>query len=291
MGKFILFIPLFISTVLSAQPYIDIARFNYSYSPEGGLGKKKNPLYSNFFNINVTLPVELKKGGDAFIINPFFEHNQGEVSGTDFHVVSQGLFTGFLKKNLFLKWDLLSSFIVRRNKESEKQIQDDWQYGGVVLATWNKNQFAALKVGLYYNKEFFGNYFMPLVGVDWQINPKDNLFGVLPGAMSFEHKVNQKFFYGCTFRALTNSYRLETTNPCSSGDCSGKNYLRIDDNQLGLFAECYVVKRVVISGEAGYTILRRYRYGFKGDNIHTKTNYWNDNFYFRASLSYRLRLR
>lgn len=62
MGKFILFIPLFISTVLSAQPYIDIARFNYSYSPEGGLGKKKNPLYSNFFNINVTLPVELKKG-------------------------------------------------------------------------------------------------------------------------------------------------------------------------------------------------------------------------------------
>ena len=291
MGKMICSIALLFSTATAAQPYLDIARFNYSYSPESGLGEKENPLTSRFFNINVTVPLELKKGGDAFIINPFFEHNQGEVSTNDFHVVSQGLFIGFLKKNLVPKWNLLSAFTLRRNKEAEKDVQDDWQYGGVILATWNKSQSAALKFGLYYNSEFFGNYFMPLVGIDWQINNKNNLFGVLPGSMWFEHRVSKRFFYGAAFRALTNSYRLETIDPCTAGDCSGKNYLRVDDNQLGLFADTYLTKRIVVTGEAGYTILRRYRYGFKGDNIHFKTDYKNDNFYFRTSLSYRLRLR
>ncbi|HET9825285.1 MAG TPA: hypothetical protein VFP87_08125 [Chitinophagaceae bacterium] len=291
MGRIICSLCLFISTALPAQPYIDIARFNYSYSPEWELGKKENALESHFFNINVTLPLELKKGGDAFVINPFFEHNQGEVSGNDFHAVSQGLLVGFLKKEVFPDWNIMSSFILRRNKQAEKHVPDEWQYGGLILATWKKDQSASLKFGIYYNKEFFGNYFMPLLGIDWRINEKNNLFGVLPGNMWYEHKVNKKFFYGSAFRALTNSYRLETIDPCASGDCSAKNYLRVDDNQLGLFADWYFTKRLVVTGESGYTIFRRYRYGFKGDDVHIKINYKNDNFYFRASVSYRVRFR
>ena len=192
-----------VSTMLSAQPYIDIARFNYSYSPESGLGEKENPLHSQFFNINVTLPIELKKDGDAFIINPFFEHNQGHVSTNDFHVVSQGLFVGFLKKDLFPDWNVLTSFIVRRNKEAEEDVQDEWQYGGALLATWNKDVFTSIKLGVYYNKEFFGNFFVPLIGIDWQINSRNNLFGVLPGSLWFQHKVSQKFFSWVTSLSIT----------------------------------------------------------------------------------------
>jgi len=148
-----------------------------------------------------------------------------------------------------------------------------------------------LKFGIYYNKEFFGNYFMPLAGIDWQINDKNTLFGVLPGNFVFEHKVSKSFRYGSAFRALTNSYRLETTDPCGNGDCTGQNYLRIDDNQLGAYADTYLSKRIVLSAESGYTILRRYRFGFKGESIHQKTDYYCDNFYFRASLVYRMALR
>jgi hypothetical protein len=274
-----------------AQPYIDIGKFNYSYSPGSGLGEKKYPLRSHFFTIGVTLPVELKKDGDAFIVNPFFDHNQGELAGQDFHVVSQGLSLAFLKKNFLPKWDLLSNFILRRNKQAGKKVDDVWQYGGVLLTTWKKNQFASFKFGVYYNREFFGNYFIPLVGIDWKINLKNNLFGVLPGSLVFEHKVNEKWYYGSTFRALTNSYRLQTVDPCVLGDCSGKKYLRIDDNQLGIFSDIYLARKIVFTGEVGYTILRRYRFGFKGDDIHLRTNYKSDNFYFRAGLAYRIRFR
>jgi hypothetical protein len=72
---------------------------------------------------------------------------------------------------------------------------------------------------------------MPLVGLDWKINAKNNLFGVLPGYMIFEHKVTPRFYYGFAFRALTNSY-LEDTGDMALFD-RGKYYLRIDDNPFG----------------------------------------------------------
>ena len=290
MKKIILLPCIIFHLLLYAQPYLDLAKINYSYSPLKGLNEKKYPLQSNFFTADVTLPIELKKGGDAIIINPFFTNNEGKVSSNDFHVISEALLVGFLKKDIFPNWNLLSSFIVRRNTEVGINYNDDWQYGGIILTTWKKNQDISFKFGLYYNKEFFGNYFMPLVGLDWKINSKNNLFGVLPGYMIFEHKVASRFYYGFAFRALTNSYREETVDPIGGG--RGKSYLRIDDNPLGMYADIYLSKKIVLNAEAGYTILRRYRYGFIGeDGAHVKTDYKNDNFYFKASLAYRLRLR
>ena len=280
-----------INAVVYSQPYLDIVKLNYTYSPMNGINEKKSPLQSNFFTADVTLPIELKKGGDAIIVNPFFTNNTGEVSSTDFHVTSKALLVGFLKKDIFPNWNLLSSFIVRRNTEVDIQTKDNWQYGGIILTTWKKNEDLSFKFGMYYNREFFGNYFMPLVGLDWKMDAKNNLFGVLPGYMIFEHKVVSKFYYGFAFRAFTNSYREDTRDPCYSGDCGGKSYLRIDDNPLGIYADTYLSKKIVLSAETGYTILRRYRYGFKGEDVHTKTDYKSDNFYFKASLAYRLRLR
>lgn len=274
-----------------SQPYLDIAKINYLHTPKKGFNHKSNPLLSDFYSINVTLPVELRKGGDAFVINPFFDHNQGTVSNRSFHVVSQGLAAGFLKKFNHNEWSLLPTFILRRNKEAGKKVNDLWQYGGALLATWKKNPSVSFKLGLYYNKEFFGNFFMPLAGIDWKIDSKNNLFGVLPGNMVFEHKVSKNFYWGAAFRALTNSYRLQTTDPCISGDCSGKNYLRVNDNQLELFADTYITPKIIFSAEAGYTAFRKYRFGFRGKILHNYTDLENDNFYIRTSLAYRLRFR
>ena len=95
MKKFILFASLFIYATVFAQPYLDIVKLNYSYSPKQGLNEKTTPVRSSFFTADVTFPIELKKDGDAFIINPFFTNNVGEVSTTDFHVISGGLFLVF----------------------------------------------------------------------------------------------------------------------------------------------------------------------------------------------------
>jgi hypothetical protein len=274
-----------------AQPYLDLGKISYLYSPLHGLNKKTNPLRSNLYNINLSLPVELQKNGDALLINPFFEHNEGRVADRQFHVVSEGLSLGFLNKLHRQNWSIYTAFILRRNKEAEKQLANDWQYGGVILSSYEKNRFITLKFGLYYNKEFFGNYFMPLAGLYWKINNKNLLFGVLPGNMTYEHKMNERFYLGTVFRAFTSSYRRETIDPCFGGDCTAKNYLRIDDNQLGIFEEVYLMPKIVFGAEAGYTVLRRYRFASKGEHTHTFTNYKNDNFYLKLTVAYRLHFR
>lgn len=84
--------------VLNAQPYVDIARVNYTRNPIDGINDKKNPLRSDVFNANITLPIELKKGGDIILVNPYLDKNNGSIAGLEYNVVNQGLNAGFLKK-------------------------------------------------------------------------------------------------------------------------------------------------------------------------------------------------
>lgn len=270
----------------TAQPYLDIGKLSYYYT---AAPDKPAGIRSQLYSINVTLPIELKKGGDAIVVNPFFDINRANTGGPAYRVHSAGIMTGFLKKDIVSKWDLMTSVIVRKNQQVEGELNNAWQAGGLILATFKQNESRSFKVGAYYNREFFGNFFMPLIGIDWRINEGTALFGVLPGNMTLERKVNRAFYIGAAFRALTNSYRLHTVDPCSNGDCSAKNYLRINDNQLGLFGDIYFFKQIVFTTEVGHTIFRKYRFGFKGDKIHTYTDVENDNWYVKVMLAYRLR--
>src|ERR1044072_7695300 len=99
--KKIILLPCILTYLLShAQPYLDIVKLNYTYSPKKGLNEKTSPLRSNFFTADVTLPIELKKGGDAIIVNPFFTNNISEVWARGFHVIMQGLLQDFLKNDI-----------------------------------------------------------------------------------------------------------------------------------------------------------------------------------------------
>ena len=92
--------------------------------------------------------------------------------------------------------------------------------GGVLLAGYTKNTNLKYKFGVYVNNEFFGVFVMPLAGIDWRINDRNNLFGILPGRLTFELKLNNNFYAGANFRAITNSYRLDNGNYLQIGRAS-----------------------------------------------------------------------
>lgn len=287
---FIIFLITALFNRLNAQPYIDVARVNYTRNPVDGINDKKNPLRSDIFNANITLPIELKKGGDVILLNPYFDQNNGTIAGRDYNVVNHGLNAGFLKK-VGKDWSVLSAIMLRRNKEAGKKISNIEQYGGTVVIGWQKTSTLNLKLGIYFNKEYFRSIFIPLAGIDWQIDSRNKLFGIMPSNLTFEQTLNKRFAWGANFRATTNTYLLSTPDPCATGDCSRKNYLRINDNQLGLFLDTYISPRLVFVTESGYTILRKYRFGTHSDVVHSFTDYKNDNFYLRASLAFRVNLR
>ncbi len=286
----VLFLLIF-SVSLSAQPYIDLLQVRYTNSPDAGLHSDKN-IKNNYqyFQGNATLPYIFKKDSSMLVLNPVFENYKIRISSvTDLpdNIQSLALSLNFVKP-LSKRWGLTVGVIPRWNGYGSQTFKhNSFQAGGLLLASVKKNAHLEYKFGLYYNSEFFGPYFIPLAGIDWQINKRNALFGILPANITYEHQVSNRFYWGGLFRFNTNSYQAGFHDiPTVS------KYIRVDENQLAIFADTYLTKNIVFTTELGHSVLRKLRFG----EVDSKAPYYynqkvNDNFYISATLSYRLRVR
>ena len=261
-----------------AQPYVDLVNVRYCKSPNIGLFRRHEKATNlNYFNASATLPVLLKNKKDAIIFSPYYEQWESKIKDAKSfrkNHFGSGLPISFLK-SLDSKWSILVTPILRLN-DTTLGAKNKSQFGGALLATHKSpgGKFT-YKFGVYINEDLFGLFVIPLAGIDWQINSKTSLFGVLPGSMTLEHELKRQLYYGATFRAFTNSYT------------DLNQYWRIDENQLGLFADYYLTKKIVVNIEMGHSILRKIRTGVKNK---TRTDWGvNDNAYMKLALAYRVR--
>ncbi|HVM88114.1 MAG TPA: DUF6268 family outer membrane beta-barrel protein [Puia sp.] len=264
-----------------AQPYIDLINIRNVKSPDVGFFRhNKNETELSYVNISSTLPLLFNNKKDGIIISPFYEQWSSAISGIDsFRKTHFGIALPLsLLETINSKWSLLVTSIVRINDTSLSR-GSKWQFGGAILAAHkNANGKFTYKFGAYINGDLFGLFVMPLLGIDWNISPATNLFGILPGNLTLEHRLTKILFCGATFRAITNSY-TDFNN----------HYWRIDENQLGLFADCYLTKNIVLNMEAGHSFFRKIRTGMRKG---TRTDWMaNDNMYLKLALAYRLRLK
>lgn len=258
-----------------SQPYLDIISVKYMNSPDAGLlNRDKNPVKLKYFNAAVNIPIQFNNKKDAVIISPFFEQWSSKIDSS-----KRQYYTGIglpvtLSKYINSKWTVLVTGILRLN-DSSITGKTRVQAGGAFITNYKTKENLTWKLGLYVNNELFGVFVMPLAGIDWRINERNNLFGLLPGNLTYEHKMNGRFSYGATFRAITNSY------------ARNNGYWRVDENQLGLFLDIYPVKNFALTAEAGHSLFRKIRTGVKEvSKLDAKVN---DNLYFRIGLAYRVR--
>ena len=273
------------SASLVAQPFLDLGHVTYWTSPGGNNEPKK----FDQLRIGATLPIVSKKDSSVFVFNPLWEERWIQKNDASRNVNLRA-FVSLISytRNLNNKWSLMVAAIPRWNGEPTVQFSEGFQMGGLFLVTRKFRPGLHVKAGMYYNKEFFGNFFLPLLGIDWKINDKMNLFGILPGNMVFEHKFREKLAWGGVFRTFTNSYRIV------EGSLVGfDNFVRVNDIQAGIYGDFYITKKVVFNLEAGHTIFRNISSAVEGEsgknNLHSLAE--SDNFYFKASLQYRLRFR
>jgi hypothetical protein len=159
------------------------------------------------------------------------------------------------------------------------------QLGGYGLVTYVHSSKLKIKLGLYYNREYFGNFFVPLAGVDWRVSDRFQMYGVLPTFYRFEYAlIKQKLYAGLAFKSYTRSYRLSDVN---------HDYVKNSELQAKLFVDVYIKKRFVLFAEFGRTINyspQAYEYGTKTEllsyPIYTKIQ---DAFLVQAGLAYRIR--
>ena len=269
-------ITLLLSQKIMAQPYLDIVNLKYTNSPQAGLiNQNKNNIKIQYYGIGTNLPIQFKNKKDAVIFSPFFEAWSSKISTNNRqNYYSMALPVSLFKTIPYTKWSILLTGILRMNDSSLNK-KTKMQVGGAFIISKKRNENLTWKLGLYINNELFGLFVMPLAGIDLKINGRNNLFGVLPGNLTYEHKINDHFYYGANFRALTNSY--EKSN----------GYWRIDENQLGLYLDTYLNKNLLLNIEAGHSLFRKIKTGVK--RVSKFDAEANDNLYVKIAFAYRVR--
>jgi hypothetical protein len=269
---------LMLSDKSSAQPFLDIAKVKYTNSPNAGfINQNKNDVRLRYFSFETNLPLQFKNKKDALIFSPFFETWSAQINKNKRqNYYSVALPVSLSKTIPYTKWGVLLTGIIRMNDSSIGK-KTNMQVGGAFILSNKRNENLTWKLGIYVNNELFGVFVMPLAGIDWRIDQRNSLFGVLPGNLIYEHKISDHFYWGTNFRAITNSYGTKN------------GYWRVDENQLGLYLDTYLSKNLVLNIEAGHSLLRKVRTGIK--HVVRYDADVNDNLYVKAVFAYRVRFK
>lgn len=278
------------SAKLFAQPFADVVSFNYQTFSSAYKDSTKWKNKTDNYSLNFFLPKEFKNGNTLLIrlnsemVNSTITPDSSYTSKV--YAISLPVGFQFVSKNK--KWKTVVIAIPKIGSDFKDAVNSyDYQLGGVFLENYIPNDKVKIKAGLYYNKEAFGNFFMPLVGIDWRATDRINFYGILPTNYKVEYNIiKNKLYTGVNFKSLTRSFRLSEKN--------NYDYVRYNEMQLKLFVDYFVYKKFLLFAEAGYTLGKnplQYKYGTK-DETFSNTVYDPLKSYpiFNVGLAYRIRL-
>lgn len=230
-----------------AQPFADIVTFNYqtftSDYKEFGTKNKTDNYFLNFF-----LPKEFKNGNVLLIrLNSEFIQSS-MISNSTYSLAAVYMPLGFQFVTKDKKWKTMVLVIPKLASDFRDAVdRKDFQMGGIFLQNYICTDKLKLKAGLYYNREAFGNFFVPLAAVDWQVTSRINLYGIIPTNYKAEYTiVKNKLYTGLCFKSFTRSFRLSKNE--------NQDYVRYDEMQLKLFLDGFVYKKLLLFGELGYAL-------------------------------------
>ena len=277
-----------------AQPYVDLLNLKYQYYPEVNYKNERgNKLTSSQSEAAFLLPLE-QKNKSVVLIGGDYTRLDFSVSGNlkaKAHLQSNSLLIGYELGLKNKKWRCAAVFIPKVNAGFNEIKSSNIQAGGVVLFKYEKKETLGYHFGLYYNREYFGDYFIPLLGIEWKLNDRLNIFGELPANMNLEWKLSKSFYSGAEYSSFNSSFRAGITTP-------EEDYIREGDkffghNELHLYLNAYVTPNIVAYGAAGFTVFRQFQ---QYDSAHEKSftdlvyQKAEDGLVLQLGLAYRVRL-
>lgn len=221
----------------NAQYFVDIFSFNrQSYNVPSG------PLTSDLF-VNAFIPKVLKNG-NTFFVRAHYEklEMRNDSLSSAYSSITLPIGMQVQLKNPKVKF---TGLIIPKIAGADlgAAFSDVFQIGAYSLFTVTESEKFRYKFGLYYNREFFGNFFIPLVGIDWKVSDRFTIYGTLPNSMKFSYAVApSRVNTGIAFRSMTRSFRGEDLN----------TFVRYNELQFKAFFDFYITKKNVIFVEGGY---------------------------------------
>lgn len=254
------FLPLWLTfvsvlpTQILAQPFVDILQINHQFLSSTYVKDTQVHHTHNSF-ANLLLPIKLDSS-HILILRCNTERMEYFRAGDPnspalLHSIIGGV---GLQKQFNKKLNVTGIFMPRITSEwSAKLSLKDYQLGGSLLFQYKIKPGLRYKAGLYYNREPFGNFFVPLLGIDWNFKPKWWLYGNLPLSMRLEYQPHHRIYTGLGVRIYGRSYRL--------GPAWNYSYLWNQENQLKYFVDVKISEKLVTYAELGKSLgygLKRY---------------------------------
>ena len=220
-----------------AQYFVDIFSFNrQAYNVPNG------PQTNDFF-VNAIVPKVLKNGNTIFVRAGYEKLAlKNDTLSAQYSSFTLPVGMQVQMKNPKVKF---SGLIVPRIAAADlgDSFSDIFQLGVFSLFTVTESDKFRYKFGLYYNRDFFGNFFVPLVGIDWKASERFSLYGTLPNSLKASYAlVPSRLNAGLAFRSLTRSFRGEDVN----------TFVRYNELQFKTFFDFYITKKNVVFVEGGY---------------------------------------
>ncbi|MEZ4805062.1 MAG: DUF6268 family outer membrane beta-barrel protein [Bacteroidia bacterium] len=233
MKKSLLILPIiFINICLKGQSFHNALAFGYQHAPNS---KTFNTCKLSKLYFQASIPIKLKSG-NYLLFNPdlhqqtFNFENQKQLT-----CYKTGMSATYL--HLGDKRNTIGILNFSNNFESGNFTGHPIQIGAGVLFIKKKSASLKWKYGLYVNREYFGLLVVPLFGMDYKINSKHRVYGILPQNLRYEYKANSKSRTGLIFETPIYTYAL---NQQSS------TYIDQRHIQLGVYQSIYLSKNIVL---------------------------------------------
>ena len=237
-----------LTAITNAQDYVDLAKFHYAITPRNDFDSINGSTTIREFGADITLPIKLNEQ-HTILTGLYLEKIQ-----TRLHPLSEkiavstiNLKMGYHRKHN-KKWSGTYLLLPKISSDLENLSSNDFQLGGLVLMKYASTTLK-YNFGVYYNKELFGSFFVPLIGFYYQNkNKKLEINATLPIWADINYQLKSWLTMGTNFTAFVRSYAL-----------ANDTYVVKRTNEIFGYLQFHVKKNFLIQTKAGYSIGRSYQ--------------------------------
>ncbi|MGF7039043.1 DUF6268 family outer membrane beta-barrel protein [Mucilaginibacter lappiensis] len=132
------------------------------------------------------------------------------------------------------------------NSDYKDVKSSDIKFGAIVRGSWKASDNLTWRGIIGYRRQFYGPQYVALVGMDWKVNEKWQIFGDIPHNLTASYTVNQKVNAGFNLFVQNSTYRLNNQD----------RYFEYNTVNPGLFVERYLSAKWAVRATAAYTLIR-----------------------------------
>ena len=248
-----------------AQPFVNVAQIGYSLQPGYSIEEESGDIRFIESNIELNLPV-LLKNQDVILFNA--SHRAIQIEGLESQNSSTNpafpgepyvTLTGRLGYRKQWSDKVNSTLLIqyRRSGNLSEGVEEASQWGGVFLMERKKSDRLSLRLGAYFNQEFFGPFLVPIIGFDYKFNENWYAYANLPISGTIDHTLNQKVHLGLTYTGIVSSFQLSPEY--------SQTYIHTASTDVMLYGDIYLSSQIVLQGRIGRAIGRYFRQYETGD--------------------------